>query len=139
MLTHSCLFFFCVLFNDTSPVAAGQVIRRLKLAWNGRPGTPGQQAAAFKIIFAATVLYFSIYIGFSFLMAYLDPNTYTPPNAPPIQPGGAYMFVASTEIILRYGYWIITTLVLTNLRTYVRNKYAIPTVWQGHDCCLSFW
>lgn len=119
-------------------VAAGQVISRLKLTWYGRPGSTGQVAMAFKIILAAVTLYFTLYAGLFMLLIYLDPNTYTPPGSIPIEPGGTYIMVALIFKLFQYIYWITTTIVLANLRTYVRQKYAIPAgSWE--DCCCSCW
>jgi len=119
-------------------VAAGQVIHRLKLTWYGRPGTVGQAAVAFKIILAAVVLYFIIYIGLLFLLVSLDPNAGMPPGSPPITPGSDYYTVAWIRDSFHWVYWIATTAVLTNLRQYVRQKYAIPAA-EWEDCCCSCW
>lgn len=114
-------------------VAAGQVISRLKLSWYGRPGTVGQQAVAFKIIFIAVVVYFAIYLSMYFALVLMVPAN---PQITP--PSDTFYAIAFIWKIFHYVYWIVTTIVLTNLRRFVRQKYAIPA-YEAEDCCCSCW
>lgn len=129
-----------IRFPRHTIVAAGQVIRRLQLTWYGRPGSVGQVAIAFRVIFTVVAVYFAIYVSLIFVLVFLDPNTYTPPDAPivPPPPGSLYWKVAVVRDIFHWIYWIATTIVLTNLRHFVRHKYAIPA-HEAEDCCCSCW
>lgn len=122
-------------------MAAGQVIARLKLTALGRPGNTAQAARAFQIIFGAVTLYFSIYVAMGFVLVYLDPNTYEPPGSPQIDPPTSWLIIALIRDMFHYIYWIATAIVLTNLRRFVRQKYAIPDgpVGDWEDCCCSCW
>jgi len=123
-------------------VAAAQIRGRLGLTWYGLPAaannhsvegaTAGDESSAgFRILVAAIAAYFTTYVGFFFLLVYLDPNTYTPDNAPIQQVGTLYVCVLCFRNVLHYGYWIVATVVLTNVRRYVRSKYAIPSYYSA--------
>ncbi|GKY95643.1 hypothetical protein MPSEU_000525500 [Mayamaea pseudoterrestris] len=111
-------------------LAAGQVIRRLKLTAWGKPGSVGQTEIAFKVIFMALVVYLTIYIGLYLVLLALAPNAQVPTNA--------YMAIFYIRSIWHYLYMIALTIVLFNLRGYVRRKYAIPGS-ETEDCCCSCW
>jgi hypothetical protein len=95
---------------------------------------------AFKVIFFAVALYFALYVALSFALIALAPgidNPYKPVSQ-------AYLTVALIRDRFHYIYWITTTVVLTNLRRFVRQKYAIPPNLSGtggdlEDCCCSCW
>lgn len=117
-------------------LAAAQVHRRLQLNWYGRPGKESDASIAFRVLVMTLVGYFTLYVGLFLLLVVLDPNTYTPPYAPPVPPGGNYLFVLWLRDILHYVYWITTTVVLMNLRNHIREKYAIPGS-DYEDCFCS--
>jgi Cys-rich protein (TIGR01571 family) len=119
-------------------LAAGQVISRLKLTWYGRPGSVAQTTIAFKVIFAAVVLYAVAYIFLFFVLIALDPNTYAPVGSPPLPVTQNYLTVAWVRGLMHWIYIIAMTVVLFNLRRFVRTKYAIPAP-DYEDCCCSFW
>jgi Cys-rich protein (TIGR01571 family) len=121
-------------------VAAGQVIRRLKLTACGRPGSVAQTEIAFKIIFMALSVYMTIYIGLYLVLLSLtptfgssDPYDYKTPL-----PSRTYLVIFWLRSAWHYIYLIILTAVLFNLRGYVRRRYAIPGS-EVQDCCCSFW
>lgn len=122
-------------------LAAGQVISRLKLTWWGRPGTTAQAAMAFKIIFVAVVSYWVIFELLGFVLESTNPNNGRSPYAPKIQPGTTWFEFAYLQLAMRFLSWIGTTVVLINVRTYVREKYAIPAsdISGLEDCCCSCW
>jgi hypothetical protein len=120
-------------------VAAGQVISRLKLTWYGRPGRIAQTTIAFQVIFTAVVLYAAAYVGMGFLLVYLDPNTWATPGSAFLTPPPSYFTIAWIRSLWHWIYIFATTVVLFNLRVYVRAKYGIPANNQYEDCCLSFW
>ena len=118
-------------------MAAGQVIRRLKLTAAGKPGPVAQTEVAFKVIFIALVVYLTIYIGLFVVLMVLAPADMDTANGPVIL-SDAYMTVWWIRSIWHYFYIIILTGVLFNLRGYVRRRYAIPGS-ELEDCCCSFW
>lgn len=120
-------------------MAAGQVIRRLKLNALGRPGPVSQTEIAFKIILLVVTVYMTIYIGLYFVLLYLSPPGLGDPTYPgPVAFSDSYMLVAWIRSIWHYIYVIVLTVVLFNLRGYVRRRYAIPGS-ETMDCCCSFW
>lgn len=124
------------LFTWLVAVAAAQVHSRLQLNWLGRPGKRSDAAIAFQILITAIAGYFILYVGMFLLLVYLDPNTYTPEDAPPLPLGSDYLFVLWLRNIIHYTYWITCTIVLTNLRYHVRERYVIPG-GEYEDCCCS--
>lgn len=114
-------------------MAAAQIIRRLKLTALGQPGTVAKTEIAFKIIFMALVVYIVLYWGMYFVIVALYPAS------------GRYdemSTLCATLVWLRsvwhYIYIIFLTVILYNLRGYIRKRYAIPGS-QIQDCCCSFW
>jgi len=98
---------------------------------------------AFKIIFAAVVLYYTLSVGLLFVLVYLDPNAGRPVEAPPLPPGNDYIAVAQIRDMFHYVYVLATVVILTILRKNVRKKYAIPPgqsiaiCGEFEDCCCS--
>lgn len=125
VLLVSGLFRMCVLLvlrvlavsqSYSTSVAAGQVISRLKFTIWGKPGTTAETAGAFQTIVAMTAAYFLIVISIAVICAPFDPD-YPPP------------FVVVLLIIksfMGYAFLLYSIIVLWNLRSYIRNKYAIP-------------
>jgi hypothetical protein len=50
-----------------------------------------------------------------------------------------YQFTQYLMDLLRFSFWVITAIVLRNLRVYIRTKYAIPQndPVMNNDCCCS--
>lgn len=124
VLLVSCVYRTCVLlvlrvlvvsqFNSSS-VAAGQVISRLKFTMWGNPGTTAETAGAFQTMVAITAAYFLIAISIGTICAPFDPD-YPP-------------FVLVLLIIrscMGYAFLLYLIIVLWNLRSQIRTKYAIP-------------
>ena len=96
---------------------------------------------AFKIIFVAVVSYWVIFELLGFVLESTNPNNGRSPYAPKIQPGTTWFEFAYLQLAMRFLSWIGTTVVLINVRTYVREKYAIPAsdISGLEDCCCSCW
>jgi Cys-rich protein (TIGR01571 family) len=89
------------------PVAAGQVISRLGLTWIGRPGTIQATTGAFRKLLYLAFSYWFTRIFLLLVIAILDPNV-------------------AVDDLLAYMYLAFTVILLKNLRSQVRSKYAIP-------------
>jgi Cys-rich protein (TIGR01571 family) len=102
------------LFTRTS-VAAGQVISRLKLTVWGSPGTTAESAGAFQKIVAITVAYLFIVFSINIIAFPFGPDY---PD-----------FIVLLMIIrscIAYAMLLFLIVVLWNLRSHIRSKYAIP-------------
>jgi Cys-rich protein (TIGR01571 family) len=101
--------------------AAGQVISRLKLNIWGKPTTNhNESVGAYQKLFAITLIYLSVSFLLNTILApYNDPSrAMTPPP-----------FMFSLQVlnsIIHYAYLGLLIAVLWNLRSYIRQKYAIP-------------
>jgi hypothetical protein len=88
---------------------------------------------AFKVIFYAVALCCTIWVSFFFVFFLSIDN-----------PKPALAYIAVIYDVSRYAYWIASTVVLLNLRRFLRQKYAIPANLSGtggelEDCCCSCW
>ena len=123
-----CWTSFCCTF-----LATGQVVRRMKLDWTGRPtDDKRQQMHAFWIILGLVVGYFVLHIGLSIVSQLLDPNaghlmdvTWEEQELP-----RSYYWVNNLYNNVGWAYWIGSTLVLIRTRHSVRERYSIPA--PGH-------
>lgn len=97
-------------------VAAGQIISRLKFTIWGKPGTTAETAGAFQTIVAMTAAYFLIVISIAVICAPFDPD-YPPPFV---------VVLLIVKSFMGYAFLLYSIIVLWNLRSYIRNKYAIP-------------
>ena len=129
-LRGACLFLrMSVLsrFNSTS-VAAGQVISRLKLTVWGNPGTTAEATGAFQKIVAITAGYFLTNFTI-FCICLLFPTDGITDDIPPL-----YIVVLLViRSTLGYAYLLFLFIVLWNVRSHIRSKYAIPE--SCNTCC----
>lgn len=121
-------------------VAAGQVISRLKLRWNGKPGTVAEAAGAFPIIFGIVLLYWAVRFGLSAAIIYVDPQrAFAAPEdleaLPP--PSPAFVTVMVLIDLWFYSSWVIMAVILYNVRRTTRNMYGIPASAESEDCLVS--
>jgi Cys-rich protein (TIGR01571 family) len=124
-------------------VAGGQVIRRLNFNWCGRPAVNvAQSARAFKLLLWITIFHWVMFgILYVTVMA-LDPNVKADGQVIDtenyIEPTGFEAFVIFWYNIFKYPYFLLTIIVLWNLRVALRDKYGIPGS-EGEDfvcaCC----
>lgn len=134
----------CVTLNACIcvPIAAGQVISRLGLTWMGRPGTVQATAGAFRKLLYLTLSFWFTRVFLLLVIAILDPNVGLD-SAEYTQPGSVYYFFVAIDDMLWYGYYAFTVILLRNLRSHVRSKYAIsetdscPTGCED-TCCSLF-
>lgn len=115
------------LFNTTQhAVAGGQLITRLQLTWYGTPASNVAQAAlAFQVIVMILVGYVCLRVFVFMTLAYLDPNA-EPQLKYYRDPPPAYFFFAALDDLLFYIYFAFTVIVLRNIRSHLRLRYAIP-------------
>jgi len=114
---HCLMAFFCPL------PAAGQVISRLKLNVWGKPAANNNESAgAFQKLVTLTIAYFSITVLLNLTLAPYDVD----PNDGGLPPPPFMFFLQIFRAILHYAYLSVLIIVLWNVRSYVRNKYAIP-------------
>jgi Cys-rich protein (TIGR01571 family) len=118
-------YFHCATLNSLCcvPIAAGQVISRLNLTWMGRPGTIHTTAGAFRKLMYMAFSFWFTRIFLLLVIAILDPNVDSAEwqDPPPI-----YYFFVAVDDLLAYMYLAFTVILLKNLRSQVRSKYAIP-------------
>ena len=123
-------------------MAAAQVISRLQLTWYGTPGSNiAQVAIAFQVIVMIIVGYWSMRIFVFLIIAYLDPNA-DPNTTVYVDPPPSYFFFAALDDILFYIYLAFTVIILRNVRSHLRRKYAIPEAESSctpgcEDVCCS--
>lgn len=115
-----CISFWC------HALAAGQVISRLQLNWLGKTtDSSAEKASAFPTLFSVSMVYFSLKI-LLFLMIMLSM-----PEDPQEPPPDFVNTLALMDDIVNYAYFFFSAIVIYNLRSYVRSKYAIP---EGESC-----
>ena len=113
-----------------APIAAGQVITRLKLGFWGLPpasagNSSSSSSAVFRKLVYLAVSFWIVRVLFLLLIALLDPNTEAEWGEW-TEPGWIYHILVFADNILAYVYMGFTILLLCNLRSQVRTKYAIP-------------
>jgi Cys-rich protein (TIGR01571 family) len=104
-------------------VAAGQVISRLRLTWDGRPGNTSQTTGAFKVLFYVVMGYI-----FARLLLVL---VVTGSMGETAQIVGTFL----TDFV-NTPFFCLTLLILVKVRIQVREKYGIPAR-ENEDCCCS--
>ena len=105
--------------SQSSSVAAGQVISRLKLNFWGKRGTALESSGAFQRI----VLFVTANV---FLMLMLN-GICSPYYAEPGVPAPLFIaFLSATRTVLVYVFWGISIIIVWNLRSHIRNMSAIP-------------
>jgi hypothetical protein len=110
------------------PIAAGQVISRLGLTWMGRPGSIQAVTGAFRKLLYLTASYWLTRVFLFLIIAILDPNV---DSREWVEPPSAYYFFVVVDDTLSYSYLVFVVILLRNLRSAVRSKYAIP---EAHSC-----
>jgi PLAC8 family len=139
-LAISMLVIMFVLFLPV--VATGQVISRLKLQWNGKPGTVAQAAGAFPIIFGLVLFYWAVRLALSAAVIYIDPQrAFADPDdlesLPP--PSASFITVMIMIDLWFYLSWVVMAVILYNVRKTTRQMYGIPVGCSGEseDCLVS--
>jgi hypothetical protein len=107
-------------------VAAGQVISRLHLTWNGRPGHVSETTGAFQLLFAIVLTYCILHFGGTFVSGFYDADSLFA------------MILDSFDIILHLAYFLLTVVVLIRVRRSVRETYGIPAQGNEDVCCSCF-
>jgi Cys-rich protein (TIGR01571 family) len=114
------------------PVAAGQVITRVRLNQCGRP-QPASAAAvsslAFRRLLYLALSFWIVRILFLLIIALLDPNMEETEEW--TEPSWAYHILVFADNILAYIYLAFTVILLYNIRSQVRAKYSIS---EGDIC-----
>ncbi|CAB9522082.1 expressed unknown protein [Seminavis robusta] len=112
---HCCISWWC------HALAAGQVISRLQLNWLGKTtNSHAEKASAFTTLFTISMTYFSVKIGLFLIIMSMMPED---PEEPP--PDSIAPFAMMSDIV-NYAYYLFSAVVIYNLRSYIRSKYAIP-------------
>lgn len=115
------------------PVAAGQVITRAQLTWLGKPPDITTTAVgAFRTLLCLVFSFWVTRVLLLIVIAILDPNTDSPVW---IDPPTSYYVVCAIDDLLAVAYFGFTIVVLRNLRSHVRSKYAIP---EANQCPAGF-
>ena len=119
----------CTVLNSCCcvPVAAGQLMTRLQLDHWGHPTTK-EYTGAFRRLLYLALSFWVVRTILLITIAILDPNTETDEW---VEPGWAYHIFAIFDDILAYVYYLFSVLLLRNVRSHVRSKYAIP---ESGDC-----
>lgn len=123
-------------------VAAAQVITRMQLSWYGTPAANvAQVAIAFQVLVMMLVGYWCLRIFVFMVIAYMDPNA-SPSTIIYVDPRPSYFFFAALDDVLFYVYCAFCVIIIRNIRSHMRQRYAIPesenTCHQGcEDCCCS--
>lgn len=129
---------FCI------PIAAAQVITRLKLTWNGQANaTPAQSSSAFWIILAVVVVYWVVkwtlrVIYWNSFAQEVAASTSSFPQKPTHDQTGGMIAAIMAIRIWWFLYTGFTIYLLRNVRKYIRSKYAIPENEQCPTGCEDF-
>jgi Cys-rich protein (TIGR01571 family) len=116
---------FTLIFGT---VAAGQVISRLHLTWNGQPGNTSQTAGGFQTILILVVAYVIVRILlFIWSLFYID-----------LDNDGHLIVLDILTDVVHYSFYGWTVYVLWNVRIRLREKYAIPSQGTEDFCCSCF-
>ena len=112
-------------------MGAGQVISRLKLRWNGRPGNSvSETTGSFQKLFYLVLLYAVVrFILLIFELIHIDDDI----NGAQVD---GFLVGAVLSDFIHYSFFGLTVYVLVNVRQQVRQRYGIP----GHvneDCVCS--
>ena len=123
-------------------VAAGQVISRLKLQWNGKPAqSVAQSAGAFSTVFAIVVLYWAVRGILSAAIVYIDPTRSLTSDPDELEqlppPSAAYITVMVCIDLWFYAFWVVMAVILYNVRRTTRQMYGIPAGFESEDCVVS--
>jgi Cys-rich protein (TIGR01571 family) len=119
-------FMYLCMDGSISSVAAGQMVTRLQLTWYGTPASNVAQAAlAFQIVIMILVGYICLRVFVFMTLAYLDPNA-EPGLKYYRDPPPAYFFFAALDDLLFYIYFAFVVILLRNIRSHLRLRYAIP-------------
>jgi Cys-rich protein (TIGR01571 family) len=107
-------------------VAAGQVISRLRLTWDGRPGNTSQTTGAFQVLFYVVMVYIFTRLLLAFVvMVYISGL-----------PGSPGVVAEVLTDFVHYSFLGLTFFILRKVRIQVREKYGIPASG-NEDCCCS--
>lgn len=99
-------------------IGIAQVISRLQLNFWGKPGSVGDAASAFKFLSTVVLSYIGLYFLLSVILSDASPKDQDLP---------IYIYVVFVlRDCLHWIYVGFTMFILYNVRSYVRDKYAIP-------------
>jgi len=116
----------------------GQVLQRMKMDWLSRPNPTAKNA--FKIWFAITTVWIVVYNIMSFIIQSGTEEVQRGSDTVVVREDWAEALLTAYNIIL-FAFFLLTLIVLCQLRQKVRAKYNIPTQCCGgcEDCCCAYW